>query len=102
MMLPVFVAAGFPTVLPVATFIKLRCTENKWLSQQSTKLQEMMRVSAVDKKWRQQERTRYCKDGCRKQEATTRMGSNGKDGRVAMMIVVAADNGSGWRWRPAA
>ena len=46
---PVFIAAGFPTVLPVWT----KHWEQMAIMQQSTKLREMTRVSAADKKWRQ-------------------------------------------------
>ena len=62
--------------------------------QKSTKLREMTRVSATDKNWRQRRRTRSCKDGCLRQETTTRMGSGGsKDGRVVTMILVALRGG---------
>jgi hypothetical protein len=61
--------------------------------------QEMTKMSAADKKWWQQRQTRYCKDGCHRQETMMRMcggsGDRGRDGRVAMIVVSAADDGGG-------
>ena len=67
------------------------------ITQQSTKCRKMTRVSAADKKRRQRWRTRYCKNGCRRQESDNDKidSGSGKDSLVATMI-------NWWRWQPAA